>query len=206
MYRNRKQERRGFTILELLVTLGIFSLLTLAVSWILVTSFRSNRIIWDQLSGQNDARRVLQQVVDSVRRAETSSIGSFPIEQASSTQLVFYANINDDAFRERVRFWLTTTTLFRGITSPTGTPLAYVTSSEQILPVAVNVVNNAHGVPLFSYYGESYEGNGSPLTNPVAVTDVRVIRVQLNIDINPALSPVPLYAESVVQVRNLKTN
>lgn len=198
--------RSGFTLVEVLIGVGVFSLLSLGIAWILITSLRSNETIWRQLSTQNDARRVLQEVVDNLRRAEQSDIGSYPIEAASSTGIIFYANIDADQNRERVRIWLDGTTVKRGIIQPTGNPIQYDSETEQIVEIAHAAINTQQGSPLFSYYDTDFTGTQDPLPEPITITDIRVVRVQLELEENPGESPVPFHAESVVHIRNLKEN
>ena len=195
----------AFTLLEVLIAMGIFSLLVLAVSSILITSLRSNDIIWEQLETQSDGRRVLQQVVDLARKADQSSAGAYSIATADANEFIFYANVDNDSLRERVRFWLTDTTLKKGIIKPTGNPLQYVSGNEQVTELAHNVVNIAQNVPLFLYYDANYTGSGSALTQPVDEIAVRVIKVQFELEEAPTQSPVPLHLESTVSVRNLKS-
>ncbi len=198
--------RSGFTLIEALFAIGIFSLLVLSMTWILVTGLRDQRIVWDQLSGQNEVRRVLQNVVDDVRRAEPSSAGAYAVAAASSTEFRFYANINDDAYRERVRFWVANENLYKGIIRPTGSPATYNSASETVTILAHNVKNETLGIPLFSYYDEAYAGTQSALTDPIVTTDIRLVQIRLTIDVNPDSSPVPISAETFVQIRNLKLN
>jgi prepilin-type N-terminal cleavage/methylation domain-containing protein len=198
--------RRGFTLLEILIALGIFGLIVLSISWILVNSLRSNDIVWSQLSTQTDGRKVLQQVVDEVRRAEQSSIGSYPIELAEAYEFIFYANVDNDSERERVRFGLDNGTIKRGIVSPSGSPLQYNPADEQVVEIAHNVRNVEQENPLFSYFGEGYSGTQAPLAEPVLITAVRVVRVQLELEEDPTATPVPLHVESTVSIRNLKQN
>lgn len=195
-------------MIELLVALGIFSLLALSVAWILITGLRQNAIIWDQLQGQTDGRRVLREVTDVVRRAETSSIGSYPVERADQYELIIYANIDTDTFRERVRFTLDQAEkrLKLGVTKPGGNPLAYDPANENVVVLARDVINAQQGQPVFTYFKESYTGTGPALTQPVTVTEPRVVRVQLVLERDPTKTPVPLQLESAVQMRNLKTN
>ncbi|PIT86539.1 MAG: hypothetical protein COU33_02555 [Candidatus Magasanikbacteria bacterium CG10_big_fil_rev_8_21_14_0_10_43_6] len=206
MHTTNSPNRRAFTLVELLISIGIFSLLSMAIAWLLITSLRSNEIIWRQLSTQNDARQVLQEVVDNLRRAEQSDIGSYPIEAASSSGIIFYANIDEDGNRERIRFWLDGTTIKRGIIHPTGEPLTYPVGNESIVEIAHASINTVQGTPLFSYYDTAYTGTEVPLADPLTITDIRVVRVQLELEKNPGQSPVPFHAESVVQIRNLKEN
>lgn len=198
--------RRGSTLLELVVALGIFSILVAGASWFMTSSLRSSKIIWAELAGHSDSRRVLGLMVEDTRRAEGSSIGAYPIATATTNTLIFYANIDTDTLRERVRYSLVTTTIQRGIVSPTGSPLQYVTSTEQVTVVARNVMNAAHGIPLFVYYDESYTGTQAALVSPVSSTLIHMIRMQLEIEDNPGASPAPFYAQTAVHLRNLKTN
>ncbi len=199
------KNKQGFTLIELLVALGIFVMIAMAASWIMIYGLRHNRIIWDQLQTQTDGRRVLQDVVDDVRQAEESSLGGYPLITATDNELSFYANIDDDSWRERVRFWLEGTTVKRGVIKPAGNPLNY-SQIENIVEIAHEVVNLSQGTPLFLYYDESYTGTEASLEQPVVITDIRAVRVQLELERDPMASPVPLLVESLVEIRNLKTN
>lgn len=198
----------GFTLIEALVALGIFSLLILAVGWIFITALRSNAIIWDQLGGQSDARRVLREVTDTARRAEISSLGAFPVEKADPYEFIFYANINTDFFRERVRFFVDqpNNILWKGITKPIDNPLRYPTSTEILTVVARDVVNDDLAIPLFTYFDEFYSGSSTAMAQPVSTTLVHVVNVDVEIDRDASAPPAPLRAASAVAIRSLKTN
>ncbi len=198
--------KKGFTLLELLVALGIFSLIIGSVSWLMVDTFRNNRIVWKQLERQNDGRKVLQQVMDALRRAEISSTGAYAIELASENEIRFYANMDDDGYKEKVRFFLQGTDFQKGITKPSGNPLAYNSANEEIITLAHNVTNIARGFPVFTYYDQNYTGVETALVQPVIVTEVRVVRVFLELEDDPDKTPVALSVESVAQIRNLKSN
>src|SRR3990167_8971946 len=102
---------RGVTLVELVVAIGIFALLSLGAAEIIIIGFRSNAAIWEHLEVQRDARRAVQQVVNVVRQAETSSVGAYPLAGAGANELIVYSNINNNGYRERVRFFLDGTTL-----------------------------------------------------------------------------------------------
>lgn len=194
---------RGFTLIEVLVALAVFGIVSVGASWILITSLRSNTVLWEQLETQNHGRRVLQEVVDMVRRAEDSSIGSYSIAAASSTEFIFYANIDDDASRERIRLFLDGELFRRGVIHPTGTPLSYDTT-EDIVTLADAVKNIEEGTDTFLYYDASYTGTEAALAQPVTTTDIRAVRVQLELEEDPTKTPVPLFVDTLVQIRNLK--
>ncbi|MCB9798641.1 hypothetical protein H6758_02860 [Candidatus Nomurabacteria bacterium] len=199
-------DRRGITLLEIVISVGIFVMLTFSIAYILITTLKSNAIVWDQLQIQNEGRKVIQQVVDEVRRAESSSIGSYAIATSSANDLVFYANIDDDELRERVRFWLDGTVLKRSTVKPSGADLAYNNANAFVVELAHNLTNAADGEAVFEYYDGDYTGSGSGLTQPVSTTAVRAVRVQLNFERAPDKSPEPLRVEAFTSIRNLKTN
>jgi len=201
-----QSHKRGFTLLEVMVSLGIFTMISMVVSSILIDSLRSNAIIWEQLQTQNDGRRVIQQVIDDTRRAEDSSLGAFPLQLADPYEIIFYANIDADSLRERVHYWLDGTSFKKGVLKPSGSPLAYNAIDEDVVVLANNVINEQQNDPIFTYFDETYTGSESPLTNPVILSDVRIVHVDLVLERDPTASPVPFHVESTVFIRNLKTN
>jgi prepilin-type N-terminal cleavage/methylation domain-containing protein len=199
---------KGFTLMEVLVAMGIFALIIGTIVWIFIYSLRYNAVLWEQLKTQTDGRRVLQEVVDDVRRAEQSSIGSFAVVTADEYEFSFYANIDDDSLRERVRFWIDDgdITLKKGVIKPTGNPLEYVSGNENVVEIAHDVVNRNKGVPIFLYFDEKSYPTSNSLLQPVALTDVSTVKVQLELEEDPNETPIPLHVESMVHIRSLKTN
>jgi prepilin-type N-terminal cleavage/methylation domain-containing protein len=196
---------KGFTLLEMIIALGIGSMLVLASAWFLISSLRQSNIVFDQLASQSDGRRVLHDVVNDVRRAVPSSIGAYPIETAGTSTLVLYANVDSDNYIERVRYFLYGNVLRRGVINPSGSPLTYPSANEAVTDVA-HYVANTTSTPIFTYYNESYTGTEAALTQPVSTTQIHVITVTLDMEKDPAKAPVPIRVQSTVQVRNLKTN
>lgn len=207
-YRLPTTDYAGITIIEVLVSIGIFAMLSVGATWILISAFRNNAIVWEQLTTQSDGRKVLREVTDVVRRAEESSVGSYPIEVATTSTLVVYANIDSDSFRERVRFFLddAMNRFIMGVIKPSGNPLRYQLANETTSTLAYDVVSGDHGVPIFLYYDESYTGTEPPLVQPVTSTAIRMVRIQLELEADPTATPVPLHVESLVHIRNLKSN
>ncbi len=200
------QHRPGITVIELLVSIGLIGLISVGMSSLLIYAFRYNTIVWDQLSSQSDGRRAIQTIVDDVRKAEVASTGAYPIVSASSTEFIFFSNIDEDSYRERIRYTVTGTTVQKGVIKPSGTPLVYSAATEKVTTVAHYVKNTEANIPLFTYYTESYAGSGAAMPKPVTTTLIRVVKVQLEIEKNVETSPVPFHVEGLAQIRNLKTN
>lgn len=199
-----KNSQSGFTLIEILVSLSIFLVVIVGISSMMIYAFRNNKIIWEQLSTQNDGRKVAQGLVNELRTATASSIGAYALEKAEAQQLIFYANVDTDSLRERVRYFKDGTNLKRGVIKPSGSPLTYNVANEVITIVAHDVASGDN--PLFYYYNQSYTGSEAALAQPVSVTDVRVIKFSIDLDDNPTNSPVPLHVETLAEIRNLKSN
>ncbi|MBI5229733.1 MAG: prepilin-type N-terminal cleavage/methylation domain-containing protein [Candidatus Magasanikbacteria bacterium] len=192
----------GFTLLEVLVAMGLFIMIITGVTSFITMTFKSNDIIYTQLSAQKDARSALSGMVKEVRNADSSSIGSYLIDTAASSTLSFYSDINSDTFRERVRYFVSGNLLKKGVMSPSGTPLTYNPANEVVTTVAHDLIPNSQP---FQYFDATYNGNGVGfLAQPVNVTDARYIRITIVIDQKPNVAPVPLTASTEVEIRNLK--
>lgn len=192
--------------MEVLVSIGIFVLLSVSVVAIFTYSLKSNKIIWEQLSTQNEGRKIIQDFVNEIRSATYSSIGAYPLDTVSTTEIIFYSNIDADSSRERIRYFLSGTSLKKGITKPTSTPLIYDTNYEVITNM-VNDLMEITSTPIFTYYNQNYGYTSStPLSQPVSVMDVRVVGINLTLEEDPTASPVPFRVESKAEIRNLKSN
>lgn len=191
-------------MLEIMVAVGIFALVMGGLIGIIMFSFRSRDVAWEQLLTQTEGRRVVQDFVNELRSANQSSIGAYPIEKAEDYQLIFFSNIDSDNSRERIRYFLSGTDFKKGITKPSGNPLVYNTSTESISVIAHDIVNST--TPVFQYYAQSYTGSQSAMTTPVTTTLVRVVGVRLIMEEDPKLSPTPFEVQAKAEIRNLKTN
>jgi prepilin-type N-terminal cleavage/methylation domain-containing protein len=200
-----KKMNKGFTLLELIISISIFAMIAVVAGALFGYALKTQRLVWDQLEAQSEGRKAISIMVGLLRKTEQSSTGAYNIDTATTSSLIFYANVDVDAYKEKVRFWLSGKTLKRGITKPNGNPLVYNSANEQVLEIAHNLFV-ASSTPLFLYYDENYAGSGNALSQPVDVTKIRVVRVQLEIEKDPNKSPIPFFVESVVSLRNLKAN
>ncbi len=196
--------RAGLSLIETIVWMAIFTSVSFLITSVFITSLRSQHVVWDQLNAQSDGRRTINQFIKDVRKAEESSLGAFPISLVTSTEFIFYANIDDDTTRERVRYVLQNNLLYRGIIEPSGSPLSY--AQPETMTILARDIVNTEVTPLFSYYDEQFTGTSTPLSFPITLSDVRMVRIQLQIERDLNQSPVPFSVEGLVHIRNLKQN
>lgn len=196
---------KGYSLLEMTVTIGIFLLIVGGLSAIFVFAFKSRSVIIEQLKTQTEGRRIVQDFVNELRSANQSSIGAYPIEKAESSQIIFYSNIDADSYRERIRYFLEGTNFKKGVTKPSGNPMVYNTSTESVAIIAHDIANPT-STPIFTYFDQSYTGSQNPLVSPVNLSSIKMVGVQLVMEEDPRLSPVPFVIQAKTEVRNLKNN
>lgn len=205
-WNRQKKYRNGFTLMEITMAVAGFVLISfglIALVSVLFTSFRQQG---GMLSDADSARKLSFNIINELRKSERSSTGSYNIESVSSQQIVFFANLDADTLVERVRYFLQSGKLYKGIIKPTGNPLSYLSQNETVLEVQKNVANGV--LPLFSYYDGNYNGvSGNPLSLPVNPTQVKFVKISLmifNIGGKAGTNTYTITASGAL--RNLKTN
>jgi prepilin-type N-terminal cleavage/methylation domain-containing protein len=197
-------DQRGFTLAEIVVVTAIFTIILGAVGLLARDIFYYNGVFSSGLASYDDARKILRPIASEIRSAAQSSSGSYNIESANSTTFVFFSDVNADGLKERVRYFLSGTTLKRGIIIPTGSPYQYLSANETIIDVVSNVRNGSTAI--FTYYDSNYDGTTAALTLPISIASVRLVKITLIIDADPNKPPLPITVMTQVSIRNLKDN
>lgn len=202
--RHKNRFRSGFTIIEMLFGIAILIVLGLVLYAFQKDVFSINRVISESLTAQNEARRGLKMMSAEVRSASPSSVGAYALSETSSSSLAFYVNTDDDQLKEHVRYFLDGTTLKKGVTKPTGSPLVYDFNNEVITEFVHDIANGT--TSLFAYFDESYDGTTDPLADPVNVSAVRLVKITIVIDKDAQEPPGAITLTTQVSLRNLKDN
>ena len=199
------KNNRGFTLAEIIVVVGIFGLIMIAISSFQRNVFVYNRYSQDAFSSAQDARNIIRVMVKDLRTASQSNNGAYAIAQAATNTITFFSDTNSDGLKEQIRYYLNDTILMKGTTKPSGSPPTYISTDEKLNTLAYNV-NRATSTALFEYFDDTYAGTSSPLTNPVNVTDIHLVKINLMINFNLGTSTRSRIYTSQVNLRNLKDN
>ena len=196
--------RAGFSLIEVLVSLFILSLIGVGVFSFQKNTLSLNRTISGNLAAQDEARRAFKSMSAEVRTASPSSLGAYAIAEAATSSLTFHSNIDADALKERVRYFISGATLKKGVIKPSGSPLTYNPANERVSELIHDIRNGT--TPIFSYFDTSYDGTTGALPVPVNISAVRLLKINVIIDKNPAIPPEPLTMTTQISIRNLKDN
>ena len=198
---NSSEKTKGFTIVETLAVIAITALVFAAVSWAVVSFYRANAYIIQQSYAVNSARLGIETMVREIREASYSDTGAFPVESASSSEFVFYSDVDRDKNVERVRYTINGTNLERGETEATGSPPVYGAENESVSVLSEHI-RNSGSRPVFTYYDSS----GEEMSAPLDLSKISLVKINLVVNVVEGRAPDEFTLRSTAQIRNLKTN
>jgi prepilin-type N-terminal cleavage/methylation domain-containing protein len=205
MLKIKTQKLLGLTLIEMMMAIAIFAIGIAGFSQLFINAWRNNSYTIEMGESAFTASRGVNKAVEYVRKARQGDDGSYPIKSVGNSDLVLYCDFDNDAITERLHFYLSAGTFFMGVTDPTsGFPKTYPSGDQQAIVLANRIVNTSSD-PLFYYYNNNYPGDTThnPLTSPIDVTTVRLVKIRLKININPNRAPDNIEMESFAELRNL---
>ncbi len=174
----------GFTLVETIVAVAMTGIVMATLGVMIQYFYQTNAYALEQNQAVNSARASIENTVRDLREACYGADGSYPVNSAATSSVVFYARSPASGTIERLHYYLSGQTLYRGTTDPGGTPLSYSGQPERATLVIDNIRNDA-STPLFTYYDTS----GNQLPDPVNVASVASVRIQALTDVNPDRAP-----------------
>jgi len=195
---------KGFSLVEILVAVAILSVIILVVGAFQRDVFFLGSVLRGSAATAQDARAIIRTMTRELREAAPSSNGSYVIESAATSSIVFYSNVDTDSARERVRYFIVGNELRKGVIQPTGNPITYPANTETFTILASTMAPTTS--PAFRYYDSTYAGTSTPMTYPIDTARIRLVRFDLVLDVDANRSPVPRVYTTQVSIRNLKDN
>lgn len=193
------RNRRGMTLVETIVVLSIFAVLSLAISQAINSFYTYNSYTIAQSHQVDHARRGVEFLVRDLREMTYSDNGAFPLISHSTSSIAFYSDIDRDDSVEKVEYELVDQTLYKYTYNASGTPAVYPIDPSQTETISEYVHNDLEDIQLFTYYDR--EGN---ILSIGELSDVRHIDVSLVVNVDPVREPGKYHLRSSASLRNLK--
>ena len=188
-------KNKGYTLVEILVTMSLFTVLTLMSGNYIITGFKATTFEKEQSEAIANARKILKALEVEVRGAINSEQGAYPITLIDNDEFIFYSDIDNDGQSEKIRYYSNDLLLMKEVTEP-GATNEY--SGAPVSSIASEYLNN-QDEDVFTFYDSDYN---STLT----INNVRLVKIILKINVTPAVAPNDFYVETDVTLRNLKSN
>jgi prepilin-type N-terminal cleavage/methylation domain-containing protein len=199
---------QGMSLVEVIVAIGIFSVCMAGLSLFLVNTWKYNSYIYETGQDSLIASRAVNLVVKDLRKIKQADNGDYPVRSASDFDLTVFVDIDEDGDAEKVHYFVdqNSNELRMGVSEPSSSnPPAYSSGDDSVEILASHIVNDSDQV-VFSYFGNNYLSNQTPFAVPVdsgEIINIKLIKVNLLVDIRPYQSPDHVTVESFVQLRNL---
>jgi len=193
----------GMTLVEMVVVIGIYTVLLLAITSSIAYLYQTNSYAIEQSDEVENARRGMQQWSQDTKEMTGAEDGTYPVAIIDEHHFGYYSDTDRDDSVEYVEYILASTTLTKYTYNATGTPLAYdytTPDGEEILSRYVQNIDQ--GTSTFLYYDNA--GNQLASTSPYI--NVRYITAQIIVNIDPGRSPGEFMLRSSIAPRNLKDN
>ncbi len=187
--------RKGFTLMEMLIVMGLMSLVIVFLGIFVSRNWNNYRV-------QNQMSFDQQKASSVLREFELSARAASELLTVNQNELKFYKFFDlGSSYPDQVRYFVDGNKFKVGITHPAGTALniTYPSGSEEVRLVIDGVVNTGQ---LFKYY----DGNNNQLNAPVSPFGVRMIGLTIRIDPNGPKPPGVMGVSTKVNLRNMKDN
>lgn len=187
------------TFIELIVAIGILLVLLPIVTSVIGSLYRTQGETLARAAVLSATTEGVKDIIRDVRSSVYGEDGSLPLVTIASSTLTLYTDTDLDGRIERVRYFLSGTTLRKGVVEPSATS-SYSSGSEVVSDYLRNVINFASSTSVFKYY----TATSTQVTSQSRILDVR--RVEVNViaqnRVGQKLGTITL--TSSASVRNLK--
>ena len=199
--RSLSKPARGFTLIEMLTVIAILAIVGTALSSMIQYFYRSNDYVLQEQTAVASGRQGLTIAMDNLREASYGDDGSYLIGSAATSTITFYADTNGDGEVEKVNYYISRGTLYRGVVNSVGVPPSYTGQPQATSTLATYIVNST-STPIFQYY----DNTGALLISPINVSAIASIVTTLKVDVDPNRSPTTYTLIGSATLRNVSSN
>jgi len=195
----------GMTLVEMIIAISIFSIAIAGFSLLFIRSWKINAYTIEMGQSSFAVSQGVNTMVNYLRKARQGDNGAYAVQSAEDNELVVFSDYNRNGTTERLRFYLENGQLKMGIAHPTGQiPKTYPVNDDEVKILAERIVNLANE-PIFYYYNKNYPGvtENNPAATPADVSEIRLVKIFLKINIDPNRAPDNIEMQSFVEMRNL---
>jgi prepilin-type N-terminal cleavage/methylation domain-containing protein len=197
--------QKGMSLVEMMMAIFIFTTGMVGFSALFMNSWRSNAYTLEMGQTAMAVSRGVNEMTRYIREARQADNGSYPVVSADDDDLVFYGDYDRDGVTERLHIYKSGTDVILGVREPSGGfPVTYASGDGSTTMLARRIVNTG-AQPIFYYYDSDYpeDSVNNPIATPATVPDIRLVKIELYMNIDPNHAPDSVYISSFAEMRNL---
>lgn len=178
IFKNKKE--KGMTLIELIVAISIMSIIMTGTVMLLTTLWEGRRV--EIKMGQSSllASQTVSNMVKNIRKASQADSGAYFLASGNDFDIVFYTDIDNDGYMERVHYYIEGEQLKMGTAEPIlGINPTYPDEDEEITVLSNYIVNGADE-SIFTYY----DSTGAIVNTPVQASHVTLVRITLHVNVD----------------------
>ena len=200
------QKHTGFTLLEVIIAIFIFTAVVVVGAVISLYYFRNYSFSFEEYRALAQTQTSLTGMVREIREARLGDNGAWPLVETNDTSFTFYSDVTGDGRSDRVRYFISGTDLMKGVIVPSAVPVSYPPGNETLRIIAQNLDIGA--TPVFTYYNGDWPDDqvNNPIPSALRLLNTRLVKLYLRININPSGGSEPYEMTTSVQIRTLKDN
>lgn len=201
----KRKNYPGMSLVEMLIAIAIFTIGILGFTQLFVYSWRQNAYTMEMGQSSMAVSQGANKMVQYLREARQGDDGSYPVVSANENDLVVFGDYDQDKITERLHFYRSGEDIILGIRKPTtGFPKTYAAGDAETKVIASHIVNDVD-TPVFAYYNSKYpeDSVNNPIATPAAAPNVRLVRIDLHMNIDLNRAPDNVQIKSFVEIRNL---
>jgi hypothetical protein len=196
---------RGMSLVETLIAITLFLLATQATVLIFTRTIKTKAYTLEMGRSALILSRSMGDLTQYIRRARQSDSGAYPIVSADDNDLIIYSDYDKDGTTERLHIYLADKKIYLGVRDPSASfPVSYESGDGETFQLADHIINSSTD-PMFSYYNGDYPQDtiNNPVPAPADVSEIRLVRMFLKINIDENRAPDNIQQETFVEIRNL---
>lgn len=194
------------TLIEMMVAIAILMIGMEGFTLLFSKAWRDNSYTLEMGRSSIIVSQGVSKIGNYIRGTRQADNGAYPVKSAGGNDLVIYSDYNKDGVTEKLHFYKSSQDIFMGVTLPSETiPVTYQAGDQETMLVAKSIVNS-DSEPIFYYFDKNFGGNETanpPLSSPINISDIRLVKIHLKVNINPNRAPDNIEMQSFVEMRNL---
>ncbi len=186
----------GFTVIEMVIAAAVLGVIAVIAGNLITSSMNTYQYLFIQSNNAADLTNVIDRVSKVVR-------GATSVVTAQSNTLTIYAYFSpNDNVVDQVTYFVSGNNLEVTVIPPSGTApnYTYDPANGTTTVLTQNLVNTS--TPVFTYYDDT----GAQLPSGFSISQIAQVGIQISFNPDPKRLPVPMSNQTIVTLRNLKTN